>query len=424
MAEALIDVDQLQVGMFIHLDLGWMRHPFPLSNFRISSPDQIAVLRKLGLRQVRWSPALSQLEAPPQAAASASADQPADAAATAEQLAKAARRDALDRERAAIAQCEAQYGEAARAMAEIQAEAIRHPPKAGELTKLLCQSLLDKMLTDGDVSLRLLTEAAGDRACAHGLNVALISLLLARATGLDAAALLQLGTGALLHDIGKLEVDPRLRFRSEQFSPAEMTGYQWHVAKGAEMGARMRLDADALAVIAQHHELADGSGFPQRLSGERTHPLARVVALVNRFDGLVNPAVPTVKSLTPHEALSLLFAQGRSRFDATLLNAFIRMMGVYPPGSAVQLTDERYAMVVAVNANRPLKPVVMVYDPKLPAREVLTTNLEEQPSLGIRRSLRPADLPEPVRNFLRPRQRVAYFPMAVVPTSDAPTAGE
>jgi hypothetical protein len=58
----LIDVDALKVGMFIHLDLGWMRHPFPLSSFRISSEEQIGILRKLGLRQVRWSPSQSQLK--------------------------------------------------------------------------------------------------------------------------------------------------------------------------------------------------------------------------------------------------------------------------------------------------------------------------------------------------------------------------
>lgn len=418
MAEDLIDVDQLQVGMFIHLDLGWMRHPFPLSNFRLSSPDQIAVLRKLGLRQVRWSPALSQLASPVEAETSNSSPELSP-----EQRAAEARREALRREREALAQCEAQYTEATRAMAEVQAEALRRPPKAGELARLLSQSLLDKMLIEGEVSLRLLTEAAGDRACAHGLNVALISMLLARAAGIEPAGLLSLGTGALLHDIGKLEIDPRLRFRSEQFNATELAGYQWHVAKGVEIGNRMGIDAGALAVIAQHHEQADGSGFPQKLAGERVHQLARVVALVNRFDGLVNPAQPTVKSLTPHEALSLLFAQGRSRFDATLLNAFIRMMGVYPPGSAVQLTDERYALVVAVNANRPLKPMVMVYDPKIPAREALVTNLEDQPSLGIRRSLKPVDLPEAARNYLRPRQRVAYFPMAASPQAPSPDAG-
>lgn len=406
-SDELIDIDALQVGMFIHLDLGWMRHPFPLSNFRISSEEQLQILRKLGLKQVRWSPALSRLKAVPVAEAAPVAEEP-----SAEQRVAEARREALRRQREALAQCEAQYGEAARALAELQAEALRGTAQAAELARLLCQGLLDKMLVQEDINLRLLTEAAGDKACAHGLNVCLMALLLGRAAGLNAAQLLDLGVGALLHDIGKQEIEPRLRYRSDQFTPAELAAYQWHVAKGVTIGQKIGLTAPALAVIAQHHEQADGAGFPQKLPGDRVHLLARVVALVNRFDGLCNPPLPGAKSLTPHEALSLMFAQGRSRFDATLLNAFIRMMGVYPPGSAVQLTDDRYALVVAVNANRPLKPTVLIHDSSIPAREAMATNLEEFPSLGIRRSLKPFDLPDGVRDYLRPRTRVAYFPMA------------
>src|SRR5437868_5286021 len=52
----LIDVDALRVGMYIHLDLGWMSHPFPLSSFKIASLQQIDTIRTLGLKHVRWSP--------------------------------------------------------------------------------------------------------------------------------------------------------------------------------------------------------------------------------------------------------------------------------------------------------------------------------------------------------------------------------
>ena len=104
-----------------------------------------------------------------------------------------------------------------------------------------------------------------------------------------------------------------------------------------------------------------------------------------------------------------MFAQGRNRFDATMLNAFIRMMGVYPPGSTVQLTDDRYALVVAVNSSRPLKPRVMVHDSKVPKEEALIVNLEEHPDLGIRRSLKPNQLPRASLDYLSPRTRVAYF---------------
>lgn len=406
--EERIDVADLRVGMFIHLDVGWMRHPFPLSSFRITSEDQLVVIRGLGLRQVRWSPEQS-IEVAPDAGAPA-APAPSTAAPVADRQAQiaAARREAVKRQRDALALCEAQYGEAAKATVEMLATVPRNPKAAGEQAHALASSLVHKMLGMGDMNLRLLTEAAGDRAGAHSLNVTLVSLLLAGACGFGEAELIALGTGALLHDIGKAEVDARFRFRNDGFTAAEMAAYQQHVARGAALGHKLGVHADALAVIAQHHEHADGSGFPAKLTGDRMHPLARVVALVNRFDGLCNAPL-NQRSQTPHEALSLMFAQGRSRYDATLLNAFIRMMGVYPPGSAVQLTDERYALVVAVNPLRPLKPQVLVHDTQVPASEALVLNLEEEPSLGIRRSLRPADLPPASAQYLRPRNRLAFF---------------
>ncbi|MBB5206213.1 putative nucleotidyltransferase with HDIG domain [Inhella inkyongensis] len=419
-SEELIDISQLKIGMFIHLDLGWMRHPFPLSSFRIGSEDQLQVLRKLGLKQVRWSPEKSQLiDEAPQPATSHTAGGAGGAAAasdtqTPEQLAAAARRAALLAEQQSLAQCEAQYAEAAKALGEVVAQVFANPQSAGQQAQQLTRSVVDKMLVAGDINLRLLTEAAGDRATAHALNVSLISLLLGRSCGLGEQELMALGTGALLHDIGKLEVESRFRLRSEQFNQIELSAYQAHVAKGVKLVQGMQVGPDALAVVAQHHEHADGSGFPMRLSGERMHALARIVALVNRFDGLCNPPVAS-KSLTPHEALSLMFAQGRSRFDATLLNAFIRMMGVYPPGSLVQLTDERYALVVAVNSSRPLKPRVLVHDSQVAAEDALTISLEDHPTLGIRRSLKAADLPRAATLYLRPRARFAYFFQASEP---------
>jgi hypothetical protein len=77
--DPLIDVNQLAVGMFIHLDLGWMSHPFPLSSFKITSADQLLVLRRLGLTQVRWSPSKSDLTLQPAAAAGSAGQQAGDA---------------------------------------------------------------------------------------------------------------------------------------------------------------------------------------------------------------------------------------------------------------------------------------------------------------------------------------------------------
>jgi hypothetical protein len=170
----------------------------------------------------------------------------------------------------------------------------------------------------------------------------------------------------------------------------------------------MKLSPQATLVIAQHHEQADGRGFPQRLSAERISASARIVSLVNRYDTLCNPLNPA-KALTPHEALSLIFAQMKSRFDALTLSAFIKMMGVYPPGSVVELTDGRFALVVSVNSARPLKPRVVVHDPRVAPEDALIVDLETQPDLGVRRSLKPLQLPRASLDYLSPRQRISYF---------------
>ncbi|MBV8500947.1 MAG: DUF3391 domain-containing protein [Paucibacter sp.] len=407
-SDPLIDVNQLKVGMFIHLDLGWMSHPFPLSSFKLSSEDQLVVLRRLGLTQVRWSPGKSDLKLEGEALAPAAPREAQTAEMSPEDLAREARRLALQAQRDALALCEKQYGEAGKAFNMVMELVPKQPVMAREQSEALTAALLDKMLIEGDLNIRLLSEGAGDRVTAHALNVSIISLLLGRAFGMSRDEMMDLGVGALMHDVGKSELPARLRHRDDSFTAVETQTYQSHVAKGVAIAQSMAMSPGPLLVIAQHHENADGSGFPQKLNMDRMSAAARIVALVNRFDGLCNP-VQISRSLTPHEALSLMFAQGRNRFDSTMLNAFIRMMGVYPPGSIVQLTDDRYAIVDAVNSSRPLKPKVLVHDAKVPREEALILNLEEQPDLGIRRSLKAQQLPRAALDYLSPRARVAYF---------------
>jgi HD-GYP domain-containing protein (c-di-GMP phosphodiesterase class II) len=220
--------------------------------------------------------------------------------------------------------------------------------------------------------------------------------------------MMDLGMAAFLHDIGKLQLPDRVRWLEENFSSAEYKLYQEHVGQGILLGKRMELSSGALQAIAQHHELVDGSGFPARLNGDSLSMPAKILALVNRYENLCNPSRPAT-AITPHEALSFIFAQLKTRFDGVALSAFIRMMGVYPPGSVVQLVDERFAIVVSVNSSRPLRPRVVVHDPSVSRHEALILDLEHAPNIGIRRSLKPASLPRAAMDYLSPRQRICYF---------------
>jgi HD-GYP domain-containing protein (c-di-GMP phosphodiesterase class II) len=414
-----VEPQDLRIGMFIHLDGGWMSHPFPLSSFKISSDEQIATIRALGLKKLRWSPERSDVPGEADddgaAASQATSDQPPAEpivviASATEDPAARARRLALARteaEAAALRVCERQYQEACRDLRRVNDSLAGEPDRARDSVLALTRALLDKMLIEADLCVRVLGEPSGDRHSAHAINVTVVSLLLAKALKLTESEMTDLGAGALLHDMGKLALPDRMRLPHDDFTSAEASLYRDHVGHGISQGRRMNLPPGALLVVAQHHELADGTGFPKGVTAERMSVASRIVSLVNYYDNLCNAATPS-KSLTPHEALSRMFAQARNKFDSAILNGFIHMMGIYPPGSLVQLSDDRYAMVTSVNSARPLKPQVRVCDPAREGRG-LHVNLEDCPDLGIRRSLRASQLPARAAEVLAPRQRVAYF---------------
>jgi HD-GYP domain-containing protein (c-di-GMP phosphodiesterase class II) len=436
-----IAVEDLRVGMYVQLDGGWLSHPFPLSSFRISGADQIRTLRGLGLGRVRWVPeksdpatrvsesAIEDLAAQAKAAAAdplpdtkraelrvaETAEQAAEQAAeqsaeqSEEQSAEQQRAEWVAAQRAKAQQCEAQYGEASVAWREAMGQLTARPLETAATTQALTQAMLQKMLATEDVGIRLVS-GGGDRPAAHALNVTVISLLIGRTLGLSEDELADLGVGALLHDVGKIDVADRYRHAEDGFGQMEMGAYREHVIKGVAQGQRMGLSAGALAVLAQHHEHADGSGFPMQTSRAQQELGSRIVAIVDQYDKLCNPCSRALP-LTPHQAVAMLFAQGRQRYDATVLNTFIRMMGVYPAGSLVQLTDDRYAMVVGVNSSRPLKPRVLVHNEAkaTAANEPQLIDLEQMPDLGIRRSLPASKLPAQALQALDPRPRVSYY---------------
>ena len=404
----LIDIAELRIGLYVELDLGWMSHPFPTGSFKIGTLKQIEVIRGLGLKQVRWVPSKSD---PPLEDESSRSGVDEDTAARA-----LARDRELRRQRAALIEsqqkslkaCEQRFGVAQQQYRRVQEEVLEHPQAVRDECLAMVNNYVQEMNCDGESAIRLLSEGVGERAAMHPVNVTVMCLLLGKAMGLTGQGLVDLGIAAFLHDVGKLQLPQRVRWFEDGFSIEEFKQYQEHVTKSVAIGNRMGLSEGALMAIAQHHEMMDGSGFPMKPPASELSQTARILALVNRYDNLCNP-VRLVTALTPHEALSLLFAQHKARFDNLVLSAFIRMMGVYPPGSVVQLIDGRYALVVSVNSVRPLKPRVIVHEPTVPKHEALILDLESQPHIGIRRSLKPASLPADSMDYLGPRQRIAYY---------------
>jgi len=416
----LIDIQRLRKGMFVQLELGWMDHPFPMGSFKISSDEQIQTLHSLGLSQIRYVPSRSDVQVDDDVLSQPGAllggealpgevqpESTAVATSGPEQIRQARLKARLAQERS-LELCERRFFDATRQYKKMGEQLRISPQDARRQSEELVGSCVTELLSNGESVIRLLTEVSGDRSATHPINVMVIALLLGKALGLEEADLKSLGMVAMLHDIGKLELPDRVRSFDDQFTTAEYRMYQEHVEQGVILGQRMGLPPAVLKGISQHHEMADGSGFPMRHKVDRLETFGKIVALVNRYDNLCNPSRLAI-ALTPHEALSVIFAQMKARFDTSVLGAFIRMMGVYPPGSVVQLVNDRFALVVSVNSSRPLRPRVLVHDPQVPRSEALVLDLELVPELGIKRSLKASQLPKAALDYLSPRQRICYF---------------
>lgn len=415
-----VDADKLRIGLFVELDVGWMAHPFPTGSFKLSNAQQIEAIQGLSVKRIRCirsksdpEAALAEFTSPNHASATPAegydpVKEARKLAASQAQEERKRRADQLASQARSLAVCERRFGEAIRQYRKTLELVQSQPVTAATEAVRMVDGIVDEMMGEGESAIRLLSEAAGDKSSMHPVNVTVVSLLLGKAMGLPGADLQDLGLAAFLHDIGKSELPDRVRWLDDSFSTAEYKLYQDHVAKSLHLGKAMELSRPALLAIAQHHEMVDGSGFPMRLKGDTLSAASRILALINRYDNLCNPS-RLAAALTPHEALSLIFAQMKSKFDAATLSAFIRMMGVYPPGSIVQLVDDRYGMVVSVNSSRPLKPRVIVHEPGVSRDEALILDLEHAPRVGIRRSLKPSMLPAASLDFLAPRQRMCYY---------------
>jgi HD-GYP domain-containing protein (c-di-GMP phosphodiesterase class II) len=232
--------------------------------------------------------------------------------------------------------------------------------------------------------------------------------MLAKAIDADAKLLHDIGLGALLHDAGHMELPARLLTKSGPLTKAEHEIFEQHCAHGVELTSKMQLTEGALRIIEQHHECVDGSGYPHQLKGEQITLGARIVSIANAYDELCNPA-DIATALTPSETLAQMFALKRAKFDDRLLQLFIKRLGVYPPGSLVQLSNELLGLVVAVNPAHPLRPNILVYDPNIPKDDALIVSLLHETDLKVVKNLRPAQLPRHVHQYLNPRKNVTYY---------------
>ena len=417
--EIYVAAAQLRPGVYVRLPVPWMEHPFLFNSFLIADEDQVRELAALNLPHLLCDvtrckvPPLPKTQTPAQPVATNAAEKARLAALAAKHMAEKRERTRVMSElRGRLDKAQKHYGSAAKTVGGALKSFDLDPKESvRQVTKVSADSTA-ALLEDPDSALVLIAEKArDDGSAAHSLSVMTLTLLLGKQARLPDGALCALGIGALLHDIGKETIKSSILRNSERNKHEEAV-YQTHCRLGYESALRAgTLAPPILDAILHHHERFDGDGFPDCMMGAETPLAARVVAIANRFDNLANP-MDYRRALSPSEALSRMWTKEQKAFDTVLLQLFIRAMGVYPPGSIVQLNDGRVGAVVAsAPTGSPLSPQVMIYAPEMPRQQAIIIDLTAEPSVKIEKSLRLQDRSNDELDYLLPRRKLNWFHM-------------
>lgn len=404
-------VDRLQAGVFISLaGVGWLRHPFMLNEFCISSEKQIRALQEMGLKEIQWDPERSKAQPLPEPSAPAVSHEQdfGNAALTTMLDEKRSRIERVRERREQFARRERAYEKDTAAAADVLKIISGRPAEAYAQARTLVNGAVSGLIAAKSEVIQFINSKVKDAGPAsHSINVMVLSLLLGKALRLSEEEMKWLGVGALLHDVGKSEIPLRILRSSSRTQPEEQF-YRAHVGYGIMVVAGIRdLPVPVKNVIACHHEYWDGSGFPNHVVAEKIPKLARLVAIANRYDNLCNP-IDVKQAKTPAETVIQLFKSEAAHFQPEVLQAFIKTLGVYPPGSFVTLSNGAVGLVIESDSADILHPMLMLYDAEIPRAEAILLDLRDT-DLSVVSAVNPASLPLEVVEYLAPRKRIDYY---------------
>ncbi|TDA70651.1 MAG: HD-GYP domain-containing protein [Clostridia bacterium] len=239
-----------------------------------------------------------------------------------------------------------------------------------------------------------------DYTFSHSVNVAVLALVTGMALGYPYSTLHNLGTGALLHDIGKMDIPLQILNKPRPLTAEEYEFVKRHAAFGAEIVAgRGDFGTTVTNIVLQHHERYGGQGYPGGLKHKDISPFAAVTSIADTYDAMTADRVYR-RAHQPHEAYEFLAGSGNHLFDFNLVRHFLHHVAAYPTGTVVELSDRTVAVVTGNQPGQGTRPRVRVLWDGLgmllrPPREV---DLAGETTLTVTRALAEdeiAGLPKP-----------------------------
>lgn len=367
MTTKAIVIDQLRVGMYVsRIDLSWFQSPFIRRSLLIEQTTQIEKLRRAGARHIvidlsrgddvdtsmDLDPPVSPrvITLTPQAPPAKSVPKPLTQ---------------LNEEYAQALVARKQLEQTVRSVfSSISEQGSVDPQLAAEAVQEV--TIVTRTLPNSAIFMALSQQRAGDSSLSqHALSICTLALVVGQSFGYNPLELQELALAALLHDLGLLQIPASIIQRSANtstpLSAHDKKIFQSHPGLGILALERQGgFGTRVLQIIGEHHVRLDDAGYPQGTKGEFTSERSRILMIADYYDELIT-GFGGASPLVPHQALQRIFRESQEgAFDQVILSRFIKLIGIYPVHSRVQLNTKEHAVVTELNPSALHRPVVTI----------------------------------------------------------------
>jgi putative nucleotidyltransferase with HDIG domain len=217
----------------------------------------------------------------------------------------------------------------------------------------------------------------------HSLNVSLLAIAFGRHLGASEEDLNKLGIAGMLHDVGKMQIPNEILLKETSLSDEEFHVMQEHTQFGRDILLSHRnVYHGAVDVAYSHHENLDGTGYPRKIKSGNITDFTRIITLCDNYDAITSDRIYK-KGASSLNALRIIHDMAGKKFDPKLGQQFIDCIGLYPPGSVVELHSGEIGIVISTNyRNKHLPKLVLVRDTEKNPMSERVLNLEKVAATG------------------------------------------